>query len=357
VAYVVQDREGSPIAAQTMPTGVNRIDADLGSQAAGDGQGQTPGDVAVFDTGIESTHPDLNVAGGVNCVGPVDAYNNGTYNDEHGHGTHVAGIVGAKDDANGIVGTAPGVRLWSVRVLNRLAVGSTSSQLCGIDWVTANGPSLGIRVVNSSQRSYTTGDDGNCGLTNNDPIHQAICASTNAGILWVFSAGNAGVDFGTQGGANWEEVLAVTAAGDSNGEPNVGSTVTFTCAQPSGGRKASNYAPETDDRHTSFSNYATTATDAGHTIAAPGACIYSTYKAAGFTHMSGTSMAAPQVAGTAHLCIVAGQCAGSPAETIQKLRADAEAHALANPGWGFTGDPLRPASGRQYGHLVRAGLY
>jgi subtilisin len=357
VDYVVQDREGSPIHAQTTPTGANRIDADLGSPLAGDGQGTTAGDVAVFDTGIQSTHPDLNVVGGVNCAGPVDAYNDGTYNDEHGHGTHVAGIIGAKDDAIGVVGAAPGVRLWSVRVLNRLAVGSTSTQLCGIDWVTANGPSLGIKVANSSMRSYTTGDDGNCGLTNNDPIHQAICNSTAAGILWVFSAGNAEVDFGAQGGANWDEVLAVTAAGDSNGEPNVGSTATFNCQGPPNGKRRPTYSWEVDDRHTSFSNFATTAEDQAHTIAAPGACIYSAYKGSTYEYMSGTSMAAPYAAATAHLCMLSLQCTGTPADVIQKLRADAEAYALANPGWGFGGDPLRPVSGRYYGHLVRAGLY
>jgi subtilisin family serine protease len=357
VAYVVQDREGSPIAAQTFPTGPDRIDADLGVQLANDGQGETPGDVAVFDTGIQSTHPDLNVAGGVNCVGPVDPYNDGTYNDAHGHGTHVAGIIGAKDDAEGVVGSAPGVRLWSVRVLNSLAVGSISSQICGIDWVTANGPSLGIRVVNSSMRSYTTGDDGDCGQTANNPVHQAICASTAAGILWVFSVGNNNTDFGTQGGANYDQVLAVTAAADANGRPDVGSTATFTCQGPLQGRKRTTYASEVDDRHGSYSNYATSAEDQAHTIAAPGSCIYSTYKNSSYEFMSGTSMAAPSAAASAHLCIVSGRCAGTPAETIQRLRADAEAYSAANPSWGFTGDLLRPVSGRYYGPLVRSGLY
>lgn len=357
VAYVVQDREGSPIATQSLPTGANRIDADLGTPLAGDGQGETAGDVAVFDTGVQSTHPDLNVAGGVNCAGPPDTYNDGTYNDEHGHGTHVAGIIGARDDASGVVGAAPGVRIWSVRVLNRLAIGSTSTQVCGIDWVTANGPSLGIKVVNSSMRSYTTGDDGNCGNTNNDPVHQAICASTAAGILWVFSTGNNDVDFGAQGGANWDEVLAVTASADSNGQPDVGSTDTFSCQGPPNGRKRPNYASEVDDEHASFSNYAVSAEDQAHTIAAPGACIYSTYKGSTYENSSGTSMAAPYATATAHLCILGGQCTGTPADVIQKLRLDAEAHTLANPAWGFTGDPQHPIAGRYYGHLARAGLY
>jgi hypothetical protein len=68
-------------------------------------------------------------------------------------------------------------------------------------------------------------------------------------------------------------------------------------------------------------------------------------------------MAAPHAAGVAHLCIVSGQCPGTPAQTIQKLRADAAAYTQANPGWGFRGDPLRPITGRYYGYLIRAGVY
>src|SRR5918912_2183050 len=67
VASVTQDVEGTPVEAQTLPTGVDRIDADLSTQLAGDGTGDVNGDVAVFDTGIQVDHPDLNVAGGVNC--------------------------------------------------------------------------------------------------------------------------------------------------------------------------------------------------------------------------------------------------------------------------------------------------
>src|SRR5918911_3600293 len=135
VDYVTQDVEGVPIEAQTLPPGINRIDADLSATAqfAGDGTGDAPGSVAVYDTGIQSTHPDLNVVGGVNCLGAIDAYNDGTYNDAYGHGTHVAGIVGARDDSNGVVGVAPGVPLWSVRVDDALGTTTASDQLCGIN--------------------------------------------------------------------------------------------------------------------------------------------------------------------------------------------------------------------------------
>jgi subtilisin family serine protease len=356
VERVVADREGVATLAQTLPTGVNRIDADLGSQAAGDGTGTAPGDVAIMDTGVETTHPDLNVAGGVNCVGSYGGHN-GTIGDENGHGTHVAGIVGAKDDEVGTVGVAPGVRLWSVRVLNALGSGSTSTQLCGIDWVTANAPALGIKVANASMVLFGAADDGNCGATSGDPLQQAICNSTASGVLWVFGAGNnSNVSFAGAGGPSYDQVLTVTGLADGNGVPNVPTTSTYTCPAVNGSRKSPNYALETDDKHFSSSSYAVNG-DAVHTIAAPGSCIWSTYKGGTYGNLTGTSMAAPHAAAAAHLCIASGQCPGTPAETIQKLRADAEAHSLADPGFGFTGDPLRPVTGRYYGHLLRAGLY
>jgi subtilisin len=243
-------------------------------------------------------------------------------------------------------------------VLNGFPTGTTSSQLCGIDWVTANGPGLGIKVVNASMALFGAADDGNCGYTNGAVLHQAICRSTAAGILWVFSAGNnSSATIATNPGGGLDEVLAVTATADSNGTPNVGSTSSFTCPVLNGTRKNPNSGPEIDDKHASFATYAVTAADQAHTIAAPGACIWSTYKGSTYGYLSGSSMSAPQATAVAHLCITGGQCPGTPAQTIQKLRADAQAYTQANPGYGFTGDPLRPVTGKYFGYLVRAGLY
>ena len=345
-----------PPPGQMLPTGVNRIDAELTSPtvlAGADGTRQTAGDVAVYDTGVQSTHPDLNVAGGVNCLGTYSNHD-GTYNDQNGHGTHVAGIIGAKDNTVGSVGVAPNVRIWSVRTLNSIGSGSSSTQLCGINWITQNGPALGIKVVNSSQVLFGYPDDGNCGYTRGDALHQAICASTAAGILWVFGAGNSAASWANTSGPSFREVLTVTGMADRNGTPNVPNTTTFTCKPPG---SSSSYSSQVDDKYASFSNWAVTAIDQSHVIAAPGACLYSTYKGSAYGYMSGTSMAGPHAAAVAHRCVLSGQCAGTPAETIQKLRADAQAWNDANPSYGFTGDPRRPVTGRHYGNLINAAGY
>ncbi len=86
-------------------------------------------DVAIIDTGIERDHPDLNVVGGYNCT----SRKRDKWDDNNGHGTHVAGIVGALDNRFGVTGVAPGARLWSVKVLDKNGRGYLSWLICGID--------------------------------------------------------------------------------------------------------------------------------------------------------------------------------------------------------------------------------
>jgi subtilisin family serine protease len=358
VAAVVQDREGDPLGADMLPTGINRVDAELGQSVAlatmaEDGTTTTPdpGTVAVMDTGIDTSHPDLTVAGGVNCLGAKNSYNDGTINDKQGHGTHIAGIIGAKENGFGIEGVAPGVNLQSVRTNDSLGVSSTSRQLCGINWVTENAAALGIKVVNSSQTLIGATGQGTC---TSDVLHQAICNSTAAGVTWVFSAMNSTRDFKDVSGASWDEVLTVTAMADSNGQPNVGSTAKFSCKAVMSGASGTSGV---DDTTATFSNWAVTTADQVHTVAAPGVCIYSTWKGSAYGYLSGTSMAAPHVAATVHRCIRSGQCVGTPAEIIQKVRGDAAAYNQANPKYGFKGDPLRPTTGRYMGYLVNAAAY
>jgi subtilisin len=327
VQFVSEDRPVAAVA-QTLPTGIDRIDGELSSHYSSNTWGIA---VAVIDTGV-GPHSDLNVVGGKNCS------TGNSFADGNGHGTHVAGTIGAINDGSGVVGVAPGIPIYSVRGLNNAGSGSWSSITCGIDWVTANASRLNIKVVNMSLGGTGT-DDGNCGNTNKDALHKAICASVAAGVTYVVAAGNNNTNLAGFVPAAYDEVLAVTAMADFDGQP--------------GGGAAPTCRTDVDETAADFSNFAGTL-DANHTIAAPGVCIFSTWKNGGYNTISGTSMASPHAAGTAALCIATGPCTGTPADVINQLRSDA---AAAGSGYGFSGDPHSPFGDRYYGYLIRAGGY
>jgi subtilisin len=326
VAFVSEDRPVEAVV-QTLPTGIDRIDAEQSSHYASNTWSNIA--VAVIDTG-SGPHGDLNIAGGTNCS------TGRSYSDGNGHGTHVAGTIGAITNTIGVVGVAPGIPIYSVRVLNNQGSGSWSSVICGIDWVTKNASALDIKVANMSLGGGGS-DDRNCGNTNNDAMHKAICSSVAAGVTFVVAAGNSNVDFATFVPAAYDEVLAVTAVADFNGA--------------SGGGAAATCRSDVDDTPADFSNFTSiNGPDWEHTIAAPGVCIYSTWKGGGYNTISGTSMASPHTTGTAALCIATGNCPGTPSQVISKLRLDAAA-----PAWpGFNGDPHTPIGDRYYGFLVHA---
>jgi subtilisin len=252
----------------------------------------------------------------------------------------VAGSIGAKYNGEGVVGVVPGVRIYSVRVLNNAGSGSWSSVICGIDWVTANAASKGIKVANMSLGGGGS-DDNNCGNTNNDALHKAVCRSVAGGTTYVVAAGNDNMNLAGFVPAAYNEVLTVTALADFNGLQGGGAPATCRA--------------DVDETAADFSNWATPgSSDVAHTIAAPGVCILSTWKGGGYSTISGTSMASPHVAGTALRCIDLGKCPGAPAAVITKLRDDAAAQLVSNASYGFTGDPSNPVAGRYYGHLVIA---
>src|SRR6266542_4053281 len=328
VAFVSEDRPVEAVA-QTLPTGIDRIDAEQSSHFGSNSWSNIS--VAVIDTG-SGPHSDLNIVGGKNCQ------SGRSYSDGNGHGTHVAGTIGAFNDTSGVVGVAPGIPIYSVRVLNNQGSGSWSSVVCGIDLVTANAATYNIKVANMSLGGGGS-DDGNCGNNNSDALHKAICKSVAAGVTYVVAAGNSNVDFAGFVPAAYDEVLSVTAVADFNGQY--------------GGGAAPTCRADEDDTPADFSNFtAINSADAGHTIAAPGVCIYSTWKGGGYNTISGTSMASPHTTGTAALCIGTGNCPGTPRDVIGKLRTDASVQAVS---YGFAGDPNHNPTNRYYGYLLRAG--
>ncbi len=273
VAYVVPD-EVVQIAAQTVPTGIRRINALLSPTAKINGVDERVAvDVAVIDTGIDTRHPDLVVAGGKSCLRGQG------YTDGNGHGTHVAGTIGAKDNTAGVVGVAPGARLWAVRVLDSNGSGSWSSVICGVDYVTQNKAT--IEVANLSLGGSGS-EPSAAGCATGNALHDAVCRSVAAGVTYVVAAGNSAADARGFVPAAYDEVITVSALADFNG---VG-----------GGGAAATCRADEDDTFANFSNYG-----ADVDLIAPGVCILSTAMGGGTTTLSGTSMAAPHVAGAAAL--------------------------------------------------------
>lgn len=295
---------------QTTPTGVDRIDAEYGARPYLDpaklsgGNGYNGVNIAIIDTGIDGSHPDLNVAGGYNATGLVTS----AWNDGHGHGTHVAGIAAALDNGIGVVGVAPGARLWAVKVLSDRGTGKLSDIIEGIDWVTSTHASGSvippIDVANMSL--------GGTGVSS--AYRTAIQNSVATGIVYVVAAGNnyrdiLGTDLTFETAddaipAAYPEVATISAIADSDGKPGGFGSVT------SPGYK--------DDTFADFSNFSNSGAynnsfylqnnwvnspGLGIDLMMPGVDIYSTYKGGGYATMSGTSMAAPHATGLAALYI------------------------------------------------------
>jgi subtilisin family serine protease len=278
VAYVEPDAKvsavGKPVPApapQVLPWGVDYVGADTSSTLAGNGSGGVGGvNAYVIDTGIDS-HSDLNVVGSVNFAG-------GRPTDCNGHGTHVAGTIGALDNTADVVGVAPGVALTAVKVLDCTGNGLVSDAIAGVDWVTANARKPAVANMSLSAPASQALDD-------------AVRRSAASGIVYSVAAGNNGTDACSSSPAR-------AGAGVANG-------IITTAAFDSSGTEASwsNYGPCVD-------------------LWAPGVNILSTKLGGGTTTMSGTSMASPHVDGAAALYLASHP--GASASTVEaQLKADA----------------------------------
>lgn len=249
--------------AQSMPWGIGRIKSDKVWDGDGDGHvdvGANAGQgvkVAVIDTGIDLSHPDLaaNIKGGASFVSGAP-----TPNDYNGHGTHVAGTIAALDNSEGVIGVAPKASLYAVKVLDNTGSGYISDIISGLQWSVANN----MQVVNMS---FGGGGDVQA-------MHDAIIAASRAGIVLVAAAGNSGNRLGTGDNvsypARYPEVIAVAAVNSSDVRADFSST---------------GNAVE---------------------LAAPGVSILSSTFGGGYGTKSGTSMASPHVAGAAALAIASG---------------------------------------------------
>jgi subtilisin family serine protease len=238
IRYVEEDILRYP-SAQTLDWGVDRVDAEyVWANSSYTGAGIK---VAILDSGGDSDHPDLTWAGGAAIVGR-------NWDDKNGHGTHVAGIIGADDNGVGVVGIAPGCDLYAVKI-SRSGSFWLSDIIDGIDWCINNG----IDVMNMSYGGgYAQSEDDACQ------------AAWNAGLLIVAATGN-GYGAAVEYPAALSSVMAVSASNNSDGLAGFSSK-----------------GPEVE-------------------VIAPGDNILSTYKGNGYAYMSGTSMSTPMVCGGAAL--------------------------------------------------------
>ncbi|MCI0582047.1 MAG: S8 family serine peptidase, partial [Chloroflexi bacterium] len=317
VAAVVPD-EAIALTAQSMPTGVARVGGRTSPAAKIDGSDErVNADVAVVDTGIDPSHPDLNVAGGQNCT----TSNAAAWADGNGHGTHVAGTIAAKDNTIGVVGVAPGARLWAVRILASDGTGLLSWYICGLDWIAAQrDPTDASRplfeAVNMSVAKWGT-DDGNCGATNGDLLHAAVCRLVASGVTVVAAAANDSGSAAKRVPAAYDEVITVSALADTDGRPG-----------GLGGDRCYSWGTyDVDDTFADFSNYG-----ADVDLIAPGKCIWSTKPGDTYGWSSGTSMAAPHVTGAVAL-YKASRPAATPAEVKRALQY------LGTTSWATATDP------------------
>ena len=257
---------------QRVPWGIKRVNASA-AWAVTRGNGVK---LAVIDTGVDGGHSELNVLGGFSAMGDND------WTDGHGHGTHVAGTIAAADNSKGVVGVAPGVSLYGVKVLDAQGRGSYESVIAGIQWAVENK----MDVANMSLGGDET----------TEAMADAVKAAAAAGLTIVAAAGNNGGKVGYP--AAYPGTIAI-AASDSNDR----------------GASFSSRGPEVD-------------------LVAPGVKIDSTWKGGGYRKLDGTSMASPHAAGLAALVVAAKGVHGVDAVREAMIAAATKISGIAGPNQG-----------------------
>ena len=311
---------GGGVTTQVVPAGVARVGVPrVGSDGSGIG-------VAVVDTGIDLTHPDL--------AGTVDAFSafGGSCADDQGHGTHVAGIIAARDNTRDVIGVAPAAQLYCVKVLDSTGSGSDEAVMAGLDWVLTNHALVtpAIRVINMSLGRPGTVDD-------NPAMRDLVAALDTAGVSIVVAAGNdPAADVSGQIPAAYPTVAAVastTAVGGSNlcrflSAPIAADTASYFTTD---GVKVLISAPG-DERE-----------DVSRACLLQATGILSLRLGGGTTRMSGTSMASPHVAGVAAR-FYQQNAAFSPSDVRGWITADASRPGVApldSPSSAYTFDGVR----------------
>jgi len=257
---------------QRNPTGIDRVDADLSAAKSGDKVGSVDADIAVLDTGV-SSHPDLNI---YRCISfllffPIRVCNDGV--SQGGHGTEVAGIASAKDNNIGVVGTAPGARIWALKVVSDDGYGDESDVLEGLNYVAANAREIEVANLSFGEYGFSF------------PYLAAIAGLAGKGVVVVVAAGNENLDASYETPANIPFAITVSAITDSDGKcGGLGPSLQVRAKRNPDDffRSTSNYGPFVD-------------------LAAPGSNILTTNNVGGYSNDSGTSMAAPHVAGAVAL--------------------------------------------------------
>ena len=237
--------EGTPEpTAQETPWGITRVKAPA-AWATSRGKGVK---LVVIDTGIDMTHPELSgiIKGGWNAISTA-----ATFNDDNGHGTHCAGTIAAKDDDKGVVGVAPEIDLYGVKVLDENGSGTFDDVIAGMLWAVENKMEIASMSLGAN--------------SGNQALEDAVEAMRKGGVILIAAAGNSGGSVGYP--AAYPGAIAISAS-------------------------------DSRDKLASFSSRGPSVA-----VIAPGVAVKSTYMGGGYSSLSGTSMATPHVAGLTALYV------------------------------------------------------